>query len=175
MKSCNPNNHSKFPFVSTALALCFCVPSAFAATEFTLNDANYSHAEFISISGGLNLSDNFTFTLDMINGGSEIDVGTLLGANLPAQIQFFDVTGTTAQTVGYDIPTIAVLGGTFATTPYLSNGDYMAKITSGLLGVNGNLSLTATPVPEANEWAMMLAGLGLIGFKLRRRSVGAGD
>lgn len=168
-------NHSKqLPFASAALALCFCVPSAFAATEFTLNDANYSHTEFISIAGGLNLSDSFTFTLDMLNGGSTLDVGTLLGANFPAEIQFFDVTGTTPLTVGYDIPLIAVLGGTFATTPHLVNGDYMAKITAGLAGVNVNLSLTATPVPEANEWVMMLAGLGLIGFKLRRRAVGAG-
>ncbi len=31
-------------------------------------------------------------------------------------------------------------------------------------------SLTAAPVPEASEWAMMLAGVGLIGLQLRRRS-----
>ena len=31
-------------------------------------------------------------------------------------------------------------------------------------------SLTAANVPEASEWAMMLAGVGLIGLQLRRRS-----
>ncbi|HRI18107.1 MAG TPA: PEPxxWA-CTERM sorting domain-containing protein [Burkholderiaceae bacterium] len=31
-------------------------------------------------------------------------------------------------------------------------------------------SLTAVPVPEPESWAMMLAGLGVVGFMLRRRT-----
>jgi hypothetical protein len=33
-----------------------------------------------------------------------------------------------------------------------------------------NFSLSVTAVPEADSWAMLLAGLGLIGFIGRRRS-----
>jgi hypothetical protein len=32
------------------------------------------------------------------------------------------------------------------------------------------MSLVAQPVPEPGEWAMMLAGLGLVGAVARRRS-----
>lgn len=164
MKSCK---HTKLPFAFAALAFS-CVPSVYAATDFTLDDANFSQSQFISIAGGLDLSDSFTFTLNMLNGGSTIDLSSVISVSLPAQIQFFDVTGTTPVTIGYDIPLVNLIGN-FATTPFLNNGDYMGKVTAGLLGVNVNLTLTATPVPEASEWAMMLAGVGLIGFQLRRR------
>jgi hypothetical protein len=36
----------------------------------------------------------------------------------------------------------------------------------------GSTFLTISPVPEPGEWAMLLAGLGLLGHRLRRR---AGD
>lgn len=35
---------------------------------------------------------------------------------------------------------------------------------------SGVLAYNAAPVPEASEWAMMLAGLGMVGFMVRRRS-----
>ena len=38
------------------------------------------------------------------------------------------------------------------------------------LDMNGNLMIAAAPVPEADAYAMMLAGLGLIGFMIRRRA-----
>lgn len=42
-----------------------------------------------------------------------------------------------------------------------------AKFT---LGTDGTLTYMTTPVPEADTWAMMVAGLGLMGFVARRRS-----
>ncbi len=42
-----------------------------------------------------------------------------------------------------------------------------AKFT---LGTDGVLTYMTTPVPEADTWAMMVAGLGLMGFVARRRS-----
>ena len=45
------------------------------------------------------------------------------------------------------------------------NGNqYMAS-----LDMNGNLTIAAAPVPEAETYAMMLAGLGLVGFMVARR------
>jgi len=38
------------------------------------------------------------------------------------------------------------------------------------LSATGDLSYVAVPVPEADTWAMMLAGLGLMGFIARRRT-----
>ncbi len=41
------------------------------------------------------------------------------------------------------------------------------------VGTNGTLNyVAAAPVPEADTWAMMLAGLGLMGFIARRRTKG---
>jgi len=37
------------------------------------------------------------------------------------------------------------------------------------LDMNGNLTIAAAPVPEAETYAMMLAGLGLVGFMVARR------
>lgn len=158
---------------AVTLAMGFCTPAAFAVTNFTLSDASPSHSQLVNFSYSQFLSGNstFTFTLNMLAGSSKIDLSTLLGVNLGTQIQFFDITGTTPETIGYTIPTVAL--GTFATTPNLLNGDYMAKVTVPLTGVNVNLTLTAenvTAVPEASDWAMMLAGLGLLGLQLRKRS-----
>ena len=45
-------------------------------------------------------------------------------------------------------------------------GDYQFKLTG-----NGNsqLSMSVAAVPEPGEWAMMLAGLGIIGFVAKRK------
>lgn len=49
-------------------------------------------------------------------------------------------------------------------------GNYFLKVVGKTVGgtYNGNISLS--PVPEPESYAMMLAGLGLMGFVARRRS-----
>ena len=65
----------------------------------------------------------------------------------------------------------------FTSSPILSPGAYDLRIsgtltaTSGLHGVAINFSPT-TPIPEPETYAMMLAGLGLMGFVARRRKPG---
>ena len=49
---------------------------------------------------------------------------------------------------------------------YLDDG----VAVTALYGDDNMLYLTAQPVPEADTWAMMLAGLGLVGMMARRRT-----
>jgi hypothetical protein len=51
-----------------------------------------------------------------------------------------------------------------AVSARLSNQNDFAKLT-GL-----NVQAATVPVPEADTWAMLLAGLGLVGFAVRRRT-----
>ena len=90
-----------------------------------------------------------------------IDTGTvfLFNALLPAaaigSFAFDGTTGSTAHQFG----------------PLLS-GDYHYQVTVNATGTDGGaFSLTSTlaPVPEPQTYALLLAGLGVIGFVARRR------
>ena len=48
-------------------------------------------------------------------------------------------------------------------------GAYASWINSVISGTSGAKAGTIAPVPEADTWAMMLAGLGLVGYLARRR------
>ena len=43
------------------------------------------------------------------------------------------------------------------------------SFTTGKANYQGSLALTAAPVPEPETYALMLAGLGAVGFAARRR------
>lgn len=56
----------------------------------------------------------------------------------------------------------------------LAAGDYYLQVigkinSSGAGSLSGNVALRAVAVPEAETYAMLLAGLGLVGFVARRR------
>ena len=71
----------------------------------------------------------------------------------------------------------AALTGASGPNPATVTDFYKATETATNLGgfwtldaSSGVLAYNAAPVPEASEWAMMLAGLGMVGFMVRRRS-----
>jgi hypothetical protein len=55
----------------------------------------------------------------------------------------------------------------------LAAGIYHLNVSGTASGYGGGyaVSLMAAPVPEPGEWAMMLAGLGIVGIMARRRSL----
>ena len=66
-----------------------------------------------------------------------------------------------------------VAGGSLATYTALSSGGYYFRVTADPTGAFGGLYLGAinvTAVPEPEVWAMMMIGVGLIGYQLRRKS-----
>jgi hypothetical protein len=55
--------------------------------------------------------------------------------------------------------------------PVLDHADYRVTFSSSdmLFSLDGN-TIVVSPIPEAQTWAMLLAGLGLIGWRLRNQS-----
>lgn len=54
----------------------------------------------------------------------------------------------------------------------LAAGEYYFAVSGigvGSLGGIYQYAVSAAPVPEPGEWALMLSGLGLMGFMMRRR------
>jgi hypothetical protein len=58
---------------------------------------------------------------------------------------------------------------TNAGSPYSIHINGVTLSTSSKASYAGTLDIAATPVPEPETYAMMLAGLGLMGFIARRR------
>ena len=130
-------------------------------------------------------SDKFTFTLNGNYNASGTLSSTFLSTN---PIQDLVINGFSL--VKYDPVTQAVIS-TYAGTNVLGSGvgteDYWKFDANGLtagsyyLSVNGlvqgagggsyssNVNLAMAPVPEAETYAMMIAGLGLLGVVARRR------
>jgi hypothetical protein len=119
---------------------------------------------------GATFSDSHPFSLSGIS-----NVGTLiLGFNF-------------APYFGTDLTSVSVSGpasyswsghstsGLSFSLPGSPGGDYSLNIggttSSTAIGGGGySYTLSISPVPEPGEWAMLLAGLGVIGMVARRRS-----
>jgi hypothetical protein len=77
--------------------------------------------------------------------------------------------------IGPEITLLAPNSGLsqFTGSMLLAPGSYTYRITgdvTGDLGGKYSYNVTAVPVPEPETWAMLVAGLGLVGLQLRRRT-----
>ncbi len=155
--------------------------AGFALRNATVNIQVVAHAGYQLAAINLNESG----TLALAGAGSSADV--------TGQIRVFDlqnpianeVTGSLAPTLGASswtagagvvIPTVdwrgsGTVNGVNLTIEniLLANSiaaDGLASIQKTFVGAN----IQVSPVPEADTWAMLLAGLGLVGFMARRRA-----
>ncbi len=156
------------PFGATSLVQRFslgAVSSASLGFDMFVNSGAVSavHATGLDQTSGGSYEPNQHVRVDILSGtANAFDTGSgvlgtyYLGINSPkGDLNYshnqIDVTGLLAAGGSYQLRFAQV-----------NNQDYL------LQGID-NVSLTITPVPEPKTYALMVAGLGLIGFAVRRR------
>jgi hypothetical protein len=141
---------------------------------------------FAASTVGNTFSDVFTFNI-----GTPFDTAASVTSSYLNTPQTKDLLITGFSLYRYDPGTMAVLGtaiaginetgfGSHPTDSWslsafgLSGGYYALKVDGRVLGAGGGAfggDLTISPVPEPQTWAMLVAGLGLVGVAARRKLV----
>jgi hypothetical protein len=169
-------------YTSILIGLVLAAASVFAnAADFERSEnvvlefgtAGFGPAEsFAAGSLDKTFSDLFFFTVPGLSNAdsniSSISFGDTNGIDF-SQFDLYKVGSSVAAASG----TLDVDSGLwFLSGSNLSGGDYYFKVAGTITTVDavsysGNLTVSA--VPEAETYAMLLAGLGLVGFVARRR------
>lgn len=164
----------KKTLVAAVVSGLFAVGSANAATTSWDDHDTIESSTFEVLSGAL--SEIFTFTLTAPTTTLSTLAISVEGKNSPffglsadSMVWLYQETGATDTFVS------AYSFGKFFTAYGLTAGDYYYKVTGSTTGtLGGGFVLTSTTapvavVPEADTYAMMLAGLGMIGLMAKRR------
>lgn len=157
------------PLGATALIQKFTIaPLAEAMLKFDMfvNSGTFGrvHASGLDQETGGSFAPNQHVRVDILNGAADaFDTGAGVLASFYVG-QFSPVNLTNPYTHNeIDVTDMLANGGTYQLRfGQVNNQAYL------LQGID-NVSLSVTPVPEADTYAFMLAGLGLIGFAARRR------
>jgi hypothetical protein len=151
--------------------------SAFPAGSVGTNNAFTTlAADAVAAGGTLGLwmtnynagvTGNVSAFLTGTGNGTGAVLSTKWGTKLP-------LVGNTSAALGVDNLFYAISPNATSTakTALLAKSQFVNSAGASVwnLSSTGTLSYTVAAVPEANTWAMMLAGLGLMGFVARRRS-----
>lgn len=145
--------------------------------------------EWIDISNGTPL--NFTFTIGSGNVGllTVVDTGfagdtfkvynsgSLLGATSSVPVIYYDSNPTAVSDPvdalndpAFSRASFNLGPGSYSITGILDQSVLLDSGGSPLNGTSGGIRLTVSAVPEPETYAMLLAGLGLLGIAARRRA-----
>ena len=130
------------------------VPASINGTALNSATANYNTEIMVY---GSNAGFNVQTTNDLATAKWDDNAGIIpatLTTSLGQSMDFFKYTSTGTKATSLSTKTAFATGG---------DADYFT------LDSTGHLSYVAAPVPEADSYAMMLAGLGLVGYMVRRR------
>lgn len=141
-----------------------------------LNASITNFDEYIGANNGINAlgTAGATSNHDLVADGASTATG---GA---AFAEFGKAYGTTGKVNGTGFDTTQALNSSMSLLQILSGATTTSAVTTTTLGnalgsyslsLSSNGALTFTvPVPEADSYAMIVAGLGLVGFASRRRN-----
>jgi len=133
----------------------------------------------VSVNG---IDNNFDNTFSFIQGAFPAVTGMLAGLDAGGDMEAeyrFGVGGTStgsATWFGWSVlASVPSDEGAFAFSQTMTNLTPGTRYWFELKGyaTQATYTLTLAPVPEPESWALMLAGLGLMGFIARRRQVAA--
>ena len=163
----------KYNKIFAAAAFSLVAASSFADNGGGPLDLTSESTFFGRTPSGLNFVDTYTFTL---TGSSFLTAGSIDSSAVGGQdLDFMSVMimqGATTVATFANSGTDAQEHFTLAQT-LLSAGSYSLVITgtqsADAASYAGNAAVVAAPVPEPKIYALMLAGLGVMGFIARRR------
>lgn len=146
--------------------------SANATNVTTLGNLNNGPVVGSSLfsASGFFLPDYFTFSLST-KSNILVDIDQFLGVSIGGTFSLQNTTGGNLQT--YNLPNISFVSGPDFSFNGIDAGSYRFAYNPGLVtaAVGAKVSFTATPVPEPETNALMMVGLGLMGFIARRKFV----
>lgn len=155
-----------------ALGANVALANTYNLNELTVGETYLSGAEssVISVPKG-SFEDTFNFSLSGLNGfgGSAgvLNFGKFIITAASFSYSLFAVGNTTAIASGANETGFSLSS--------LNPGNYYLTVSGIATGASGgkyNGVLSVTAVPEPENYAMFLAGLGLIGFMVSRRRIG---
>ena len=129
-------------------------------------------------------ADRFTFAVPTAQAGSPGTTVNAIVSSIAGSVEsglditglsLYSATGNTLVTTGTSLQSGAIDVWT-VTSAGLEAGNYYLQVngdlnSNGSAAFGGAMSLT-TPVPEPETYALMLGGLGVLGFLARRRKGG---
>lgn len=126
----------------------------------------------LGLSAGGPISDTFAFTLSVQSNlaSSVTTLGSITGGSYSLYSVGLDTIAGTPDDVAFG--TWAFSGAPVVHTVNVVAGSYFYEVTgtaSGLSGYSINSAASPTPVPEPETYALLAAGLGVIGFVASRR------
>lgn len=165
-----------------ALASTVYMPQASAAVY---NLGTLSVPASVGFSGYLtsagSFSDEWTFKVDdfaaLVGTGNSFTFSkgaagaTITGFDLYKGASLVASGAVNSGSLGFGITSYSSM---VSSVPFTAGESYSLKISGVALsaGANYGASLSTAPVPEPEEWAMMMVGAGLVGYQVRRKQKG---